>query len=234
VINNNDQCIGGTSTGTLLFQTLSGGSVVSEVPLPSPFPGGWQQANAISDAPMVAGMAAAANQFQVPMVWYRSATGAWRTLQRAFPGSDNMGQANDISEPDAAGQVWVSGFTENTNARRGEQAAHAVRWMLESDAAGGWQVVSTEILNAGGKGSTDAWARAVNNSGDVVGNAGSSFSPFAGDPVKWLATGGIELLPELRGGASGRAVDINSQASIVGAVWDQGNRCDRAAIWRLR
>jgi hypothetical protein len=71
---------------------------------------------------------------------------------------------------------------------------------------------------------------ATSVAGDVVGHVGAAVSE--GKPVKWLAGGGVEELPALKGGATGRAVDINAQGWIVGAVWDNGSRCDRAAIWR--
>jgi hypothetical protein len=75
-------------------------------------------------------------------------------------------------------------------------------------------------------------ARVVNDGGDAVGNLGAFFN--TGDPVKWPAIGGTETLPTPSGGASGRASDINNQGWIVGAEFDNTNRCDRAAIWRQR
>lgn len=72
----------------------------------------------------------------------------------------------------------------------------------------------------------------VNDGGDAVGSSGPYFD--SGDPVKWPVGGGIEVLPAPRGGASGPAMDINKQGWIVGAVWDNGNKCDCAAIWRLQ
>ena len=88
------------------------------------------------------------------------------------------------------------------------------------------------MLIAAGARPTSAWARVVNDRGDAVGNLGPFFS--TGDPVEWPAIGGTETLPTPSGGASGRASDINNQGWIVGAVFDNTNRCDRAAIWRQR
>jgi hypothetical protein len=71
----------------------------------------------------------------------------------------------------------------------------------------------------------------VNDGGDAIGSSGPYFD--SGDPVKW-PVGGIEVLPAPSGGASGPAMDINKQGWIVGAVFDNTNRCNRAAIWRQR
>ena len=76
-----------------------------------------------------------------------------------------------------------------------------------------------------------AWAKAVNNAGDIVGTAGEFLD--SGSPFKWPIGGGIERLPVSNGGAQGHAMDINNQGWIVGAVWDNSNNCDRAAIWQL-
>ena len=225
-VNDNDQCVGRTDSGRLVVQTLSGGTVVNEELLPSLHPGGFELASAISDAPMVAGSALGENSSN-PVIWYRSATGSWVILPLGFPGSDNIGQAKDVSEPDAAGRVRVSGFTGVSGSRGGYRA---VRWTLEPDGLDGWRVVSTEALEyaqLGGAQRLDAWGRAVNVSGDVVGHSGKQ-------AVKWPVLGGVETLPTASGGASGRAMDINRLGSIVGAVWDQKTQCDRAAIWRQR
>jgi probable HAF family extracellular repeat protein len=229
-INNNDQCVHRTSAGVLSIQRLSGGVAVDEALLPSLRTGGSSYAYGISDAPMVAGTSTGEIQFQVPVAWYRDATGTWAVIPLAFPGTDNFGRANDISEPDGAGRVRVVGWTEDAYATRSARATHAVRWTLEPDAAGGWRLVSTQVLPIPSKRSTNAWAAAVNPWGDVVGISGPYVD--SSDPVKWAVGGGVETLPNSTGGSRGRAVDINSQGWIVGAVWDSKNNCDRAAIWR--
>jgi uncharacterized membrane protein len=88
------------------------------------------------------------------------------------------------------------------------------------------------VLPYSAKRSTNAWAAAVNSLGDAVGISGPYVD--SSDPVKWAVGGGVETLPNSTGGSQGRAVDINSQGWIVGAIWDSRNKCDRAAIWRLQ
>jgi uncharacterized membrane protein len=231
LINNNDQCVGRTSTNTLSVQTLSGGAVVNEEPLP-PYPGGNSWAYAINDAAMVAGAVSAG--MQEPAVWYRHATRGWVVLQLGFPGTDNMGRATDISEPDATGRIRVTGYTMDTNicCSPGSRREAAVRWTLQADGVGGWQVVAAEALGSvTTKGrTTNSWGRAVNNAGNVAGHAGEYFE--SGSAATWPVGSGMETLPALNGGTQSRAVDINNLGWIVGTVWDNGNNCDRAAIWR--
>jgi probable HAF family extracellular repeat protein len=230
VINNNDECVAKTSGG-LVVQKLSGGVTVDLAYLPPLLAGGTSVAYGISDASMVAGWSKGENQHTAPVVWYRDATGTWTTLRLTYPGTDNRGMALDISEPDGSGRVRVSGFTEDINARC--CASHPVRWTLEGDGSGGWRVAAIEALPPAGTGqSTNGWAVAVNTSGDVAGNSGAYMD--ASNPVKWAISGGVETLPNSTGGAQGRAVAINDQGWIVGAVWDSKNNCDRAAIWRQR
>ena len=232
LINNNDQCVARTSNG-LSVQTLSGGAVVNEVPLPSLYADGVNTANAISDAPMVAGFAAevlerfpdgsASLGWPKPVVWYRRATGTWVVLQLGFPSTDFRAFATDIGNPDAAGRVRVTGYTESTSRRT---YIRAVRWTLETDGSGGWRVASTEVLANG----ANVWPGAVNNGGTIVGVAGSYLD--SGSPFTWFASGEMQSLPSLGMSGKGRAIDINSTGWIVGAVWDNTNKCDRAAIWR--
>ena len=231
LINNNDRCVRQTSAG-LLVQTLSGGTVVSEELLPLVFPGGYQQANAISDAPMVAGHAG--GNMSEPVIWYRNATGTWVALRVGLPSTDTRGWATDIGEPDAAGRVRVSGYAENTAASKSELVPHAVRWTLEVDGAGAWRVASIEVLPTAGQSGPypGSFAIAVNDAGDAVGSSDGTIS--SGHPVKWPVGGGIDALPSPSSRATGRAVAINSQGWIVGAVFDNTNKCDRAAIWRQR
>ena len=241
VINNNEQCVVRTSSG-LLVQTLSGGTVSNSVPLPSLYPDGSYVANAISDAPMVAGVASAVLERRAdgsaslgpsqPVVWYRRTTGAWAILQLGFPSTDLRAVATDISEPDATGRVRVTGYTEY--AARRQYSVRAMRWTLEADGSGGWRVASSEVLGSGSQTGQTAhgWPTAVNSSGDIVGMSGQYVETSA--PVMWPMSGGMGLLPVPGGGAQGRAMDINNAGWIVGAVWDSKNNCDRAAIWRLR
>ncbi|HMI55030.1 MAG TPA: IPT/TIG domain-containing protein [Gemmatimonadaceae bacterium] len=231
VINNNDECVRRTSDGVLVFQRLSGAVAVDEAYLPHLLPGGLSVAYGISDASMVAGWSKDENQHNAPVVWYRDATGTWTTLRLTFLATDKRGMALDISEPDGSGRVRVSGFTEEIDPRC--CTSHPVRWTLEGDGAGGWRVAATEALPPAGSGqSTSGWAVAVNTSGDVAGNSGPYMD--SSNPVKWAVSGGVETLPNSTGGAQGRAVAINDQGWIVGAVWDSKNNCDRAAIWRQR
>jgi probable HAF family extracellular repeat protein len=230
LINDNDQCVKAVSTseinGThLLVQTLSGTTAVTTEPLPSLQAGGWEFAYSISNASMVAGQASS-NGSSVPVTWYRRANGSWVLLPLGMPGSDNVGRALGISEPDATGRVYVSGATGVVGGR----SEHAVRWTLEPDGLGGLRVVSLlalEYATGGGTFRTYAIGWAVNESGDVAGQSGNN-------AVRWPPLGGVETLPTGTPGASGRALDINSQGWIVGAVWDQQSGCDRAVIWRLR
>ncbi|HET9512518.1 MAG TPA: hypothetical protein VFO95_01215, partial [Gemmatimonadales bacterium] len=114
-------------------------------------------------------------------------------------------------------------------------SVRAIRWILQSDGLGGWQVVSTDVLGDVGTGRTTVhvWPGAVSQAGDVVGVAGAYI--MDGYPVKWSAfESAFQKLPLPRGGAQGRAMDINNLGWIAGAVWDEANKCDRAAIWRLR
>ena len=228
LINNNDECVGKTSGG-LVVQKLSGGSVVEQSYLPHLLAGGSSVAYGISDASMVAGWSKAETGHNVPVVWYRDATGTWTVLRLALAGTDARGWALDISKPDGNGRIRVSGYTEAIEPTC--CADHPVRWTLEGDGAGGWRVMATEALAAAGTGrSTKGWGVAVNTSGDVVGNSGAYMD--SSSPVKWAITGGVEVLPNSVGSSQGRAVDINNQGWIVGAVYDSKNNCDRAAIWR--
>lgn len=234
VINNNDHCVGRTATPSFapVVQTLSGGSVISTEPLPSVFPGGSNRANAISDTRMVAGSANAPGSLSQPVVWYRPVTGAWVALRLGIPSPNTWGVANDISEPDVAGRVRVTGYADQGQVgQRVTSAPRAVRWTLQADASGAWQVVSIEVLPSSTTGKyPGAWGVAVNNAGDAVGIADGGI--MDGAPAKWPAGGGRQSLPVLGNGGKGRAVAINSQGWIVGAVWDNVNNCDRAAIWR--
>jgi len=226
-INNNNQCVRRASDSRhLLVQTLSGAAVVGEEPLPSLDPGGTDVAFSISDAAMVAGNEGIGGLAEA-VIWYRGVAGAWVILRLGFPGSDNIGAALDVSEPDASGRVWVSGYSGISGARGGYRA---VRWAVQADGSGGWRVASIAPLpyaKVAGPQSSDAWGTAVNNAGDVVGFSGNQ-------PVKWPLGGGVQALPVPRGGSSGRAMDINSPGFVVGAVWDRSSGCDRGAIWRLR
>ena len=230
LINNNDQCVGLNSNFEPVVQTLSGTSVVDEESLPAPFAGGRYWAFAISDAGMIGGAASAPDQFELPVLWYRNGIGAWAVLRLPLAGSDTRGRIRDISEPDGTGRVRATGYTES-GTNQANTVTHGVRWTLQPDGSGGWRVAITEVLGTTTGGDRNAaWARAVNTRGDVVGNFGSHFD--SGDPLKWPAEGGSEPLPSLGGGGSGRAVAINDQGWIVGAVWDRANKCDRGAIWR--
>jgi len=231
LINNNNQCVKNQG-GTLLVQTISGGAVTSQETLPSVFPGGFNLGNAISDASLVAGQGSATGIFRVPVVWYRDATGSWTFLRLSFPGTDNVGTATDVGDPDASGRVRVSGFTYSSG-RNSEH--HAVRWTLEPDGSGGWRVASLEQLpvTTGGQ-SVGSFAFAVNVHGAAVGI--SSGYQSGGTPGLWPVTGGLHKLPASAGGGGGdgKAVDINRDGWIIGSVYDQANKCDRAAIWRLK
>jgi hypothetical protein len=184
---------------------------------------------------MVAGAVSAGKQ--EPAVWYRHATRGWVVLLLGYPGTDNTGRATDISDPDATGRIRVTGYTMETTvccSHTSTRREAAVRWMLQVDGVGGWRVMSTEALGSvtqNGR-TTNSWGRAVNNAGNVVGHAGEYFE--SGSAVTWPVGSAMETLPALRGGTQGRAVDINNLGWIVGAVWDSGAKCDRAAIWRLR
>jgi uncharacterized membrane protein len=169
------------------------------------------------------------------VIWYRNATGAWTALRLGFPGSDNMGRATDIADPDAAGNVRVTGFTQDMSlcCRNNSPREHAVLWTLQADGFGGLHVVSIQVLGGVTQGpTTNSWGRAVNRDGRVVGHSGQYFN--TGIPVTWPIDAGMQSLPTPGGGSSGRAVDVNNQGWIVGAVFDQSNKCDRAAIWRQR
>jgi hypothetical protein len=206
---------------------------------------GLSRAYAISDIAMVAGYSAEVLEqtgeasFRTgspqPVVWYRRSTGVWAILPLGFPSTDLRAWATDISSPDGSGRVWVTGYTEYWGSSYRTSAVRAIRWMLRADGLGGWQVVSTGVLgDVGQRGPTvHVWGGAVNQAGDVVGVAGAYLSE--GYPVKWSAfENAFQELPLPQGGARGRAMDINNLGWIAGAVWDEANKCDRAAIWRLR
>jgi len=242
LINNNDLCVNRKSF-SLAVQTIAGGAVVSEEPLPSLYADGSDWANAISDAPMVAGVSYEVlerfDEFSArtgpaqPVVWYRDGTGTWVILPLGFPSSDLRAWATDISEPDAAGRVRVTGFTEFWDGAQKRNWIRAVRWTLQADGLGGWKVSSMEVLPGSGRGgrTVHGWAKAVNNAGDIVGTAGAFLD--TGIPVKWPAGGGIEQLPVEKGGVMGHAMDINNLGWVVGAIWDKSSNCERASIWRL-
>ncbi|MGH7584626.1 MAG: hypothetical protein ACREMH_00090 [Gemmatimonadales bacterium] len=227
LVNNNDQCMG----PGLVVQTLSGGAVVNEEPLPRLVAGGSHQAFAISDAPMVVGIAFGNEQPPEPVLWFRRSTGAWEILRLGFPSTGRFAYASDVGEPDAAGRVRVAGYVQEGNDRR-DSSVRALRWTLEPDGLGGWRVVSTEVIASTVQqmGQSNAWAGAINDAGDMVGIAGSHTE--SGLPMKWPAGGETEVLPVVGGGGKGSAMAINSHGLIVGAVWDRGHQCNRAAVWR--
>jgi hypothetical protein len=233
-INNLDQCVGWNAAGSVVVQTLSGGTVMTEEVLPQVFPDGFQQAKGINDLAMVVGDAYGPTA--EPVVWYRNSSGTWVALRLGLPIRDDRGWGFDISEPDESGRVLVSGTTEDTHHRVTQQA---VRWTLEPDGNGGWRVATLELLPTAGYGSffRGAFATAINSAGQIVGTSGGTVE--SGLPVLWPAAGGIQTLPTpSRGGGGqgggGRAADINSHGLIVGAVWDDPTLGDRAAVWRLR
>ncbi|HSE27091.1 MAG TPA: hypothetical protein VLA95_02585 [Gemmatimonadales bacterium] len=230
LVNNREQCVGRplSGTGQLAVQTLSGGAVVHEEPLPAPIPGGSITAYAINDAPMVAGSAQASGSFSEPVAWYRDAAGAWVALRLGVPSGYLFAIAVDVGAPDGAGRVRVSGYAAHDGISRRAKYNRPVRWTLQADGTGTWRLASTEVIevDAGSSG----WAGAVNSGGDMVGVAGDYLD--SGYPVKWPIVGGVEALPIFGGGAEGRAADINSNGWIVGSVWDKANACDRAAVWR--
>lgn len=234
LVNNNEQCVGRTasSSGQLVVQMLSGGSVASEEQLPPLVSGGSVSASAISDAPMVAGVAQGGGAFSEPVVWYRGGGGAWMVLRLGVPGGYLFARAVDIGAPDGTGLVRVSGWAQHDGKSRRDKYVRPVRWTLQADGLGGWRVASLEVIE-GALQTADAssgWASAVNTAGDMVGVAGENV--YSGSPIKWLATGGFEELQVFGGGAEGRAMDINGNGWIVGSVWDKANACDRAAVWR--
>ena len=233
LINNRDQCVKRVS-GSLVIQTLSGGTIAAQEVIPRPGAEASLQASSINDVPMIAGQVF--TTFIDPTVWYRNLAGVWTAIQLGFPGRDDWGWAYDISEPDASGRVLVSGTTMDVH-HRGTQ--HAVRWTLEPDGNGGWRVASLEQLPTAGYGSffRGAFGTAINRAGQIVGTSGGTVE--SGLPVLWPSAGGIQTLPiPSRGGGGqgggGRAADINSHGLIVGAVWDDPTLGDRAAVWRLR
>lgn len=231
-INERDECVVRTATG-LVLQTLAGTGVASVEAIPSPFPGSSPpEGYGLNNVSMVAGWAVetvGTVSKRMPVVWYRDGAGGWTHLLLPLAPGDLRGFVTDIGDPDGADLVRATGVTEGGSGTR-DDVGHAVRWTLRGDGAGGWEIASTEVLPAGRNGSFKGWGLATSVAGDVVGHVGA----FAanGTPVKWLAGGGVEELPALKPGAPGRAVDINGQGWIVGAVWDGGSRCDRAAIWR--
>jgi probable HAF family extracellular repeat protein len=238
LINNNDQCVKHNGL-SLAVQTISGAAVVNEVPLPSLYSDGVDHANAISDALMVAGFSGevierypdggVTSTMPEPVVWYRRSTGVWTVLRLGFPSTDVRAFATDIGEPDAAGRVRVTGYTEASAGSWRRASLRAVRWTLQGDGLGGWQVVSMEVLESGGP-ELKVWPIAVNTTGEIVGLSGDYVEN--GSPFKWSLGGVLEALPVPSGGNHGRAMDINDQGWIVGAVWDNVTGCDRAAIWR--
>jgi probable HAF family extracellular repeat protein len=232
-INERDECVAHTASG-LVLQTLSGTGVANTEVIPSPFTGSFRpQAYALNNVSMVAGSAiktVGTVSQGMPVVWYRDGRGGWTALVLPLAAGDLRGFVTDIGDPDGAGLVRATGVTEGGYSTA-DYVGHGVRWTLRSTGAGGWEIASTEVLPTGGdKGRLRGWGMATSVAGDVVGHVGAAVSE--GKPVKWLAGGGVEELPALKGGATGRAVDINAQGWIVGAVWDNGSRCDRAAIWR--
>jgi probable HAF family extracellular repeat protein len=232
-INERDECLVRTDAG-LVLQTLSGTAVASVEAIPSPFPGSSRpEGFGLNNVSMVAGWASetvgTAGE-RKPVVWYRDGVGGWTHLLLPLLPGDLRGFATDIGDPDGAGLVRATGVTEGGSSTA-DYVGHAVRWTLRGDGAGGWEIASTEVLPTGGRsGRVQSWSLATSVAGDVVGHVGA----FAanGTPAKWPAGGGVEELPALKGGAPGRAVDINGEGWVVGAVWDAGSRCDRAAIWR--
>ena len=224
LVNDSEQCVAGR-----VVRTLSGGAVVSEELLPPLVPGGTASAFAISNAPMVAGVATDLAGTRQPVLWYRRSNGTWDVLPLGLPSTDVFAHALDVGEPDAAGRVFVSGYSQMAGTR---QPIRALRWTLESDGLGGWGVVSTEIFESPiqQRGQANAWGVGINDAGDMVGIAGGYVE--SGSPIKWAADGSFEVLPVSTGTAQGIAVAINNNGWIVGSVWDPRNACDRAAVWR--
>jgi probable HAF family extracellular repeat protein len=243
LINDNDECVQRRSF-SLVVQTISGTSVVSETILPSPYADGSDVANAINDAPMVAGYSSEVLErlspesarlgHAQPVVWYRRTNGAWAYVLLGIPDNDLRAWATDLGNPDAGGRVRVVGFSEDwSSGLRNRNVIRAVRWTLQSDGAGGWEVAATEVLESARRGwrAGHAWPASVNDAGDVVGTAGAFLAE--GSPVKWPIESGIQMLPVGKGGIQGRALDINNHGWIVGSIWDNSSNCTRASAWRL-
>jgi hypothetical protein len=181
---------------------------------------------------MVVGTAHGEGQPPEPVLWYRRPTGVWEILRLGFPSTGLFAIASDVGEPDAFGRVRVAGYVQEGTDRQ-DSSVRALRWTLEPDGLGGWRVVSTEVIASTVQqmGQSNAWVGAINEAGDMVGIAGSHTE--SGLPMKWPAEGGTEVLPVVGGGrGKGSAMAINSHGLIVGAVWDRGNQCNRAAVWR--
>ena len=233
LINNNEQCLARGPDGRLAFQTLSGGSVAAQELLPKAgASGGSDQAYGLSDAGMVAGFATSgtgSSGILEAIVWYRRA-GGWSFLRLPLPATYEWGRATDLSAPDAAGRVRVSGFIEDVAPRIGDM--QPVRWTLVPDGLGGWTVSPPELLEAPSTGHLykGGVAIAISPSGQAVGKFGRYAD--AGLPAFWPIGGPVEQLPGLVSNGEGRGNDINSQGWIVGAVFDPANGCERAAIWR--
>jgi hypothetical protein len=219
-VNDNYQCVGRTASSQLAVQTLNGGAVVNSQTLPKLDPAGNELAYEISNAPMVAGHATSGGQTR-PVIWHRNPAGAWVILSLTLPATYSFGSALDISEPDAAGRVRVSGRAAGTG-----RGYSALRWTLEPDGLGGLRVTSTQLLDAGKGSRSDSWGEAVDAVGDVAGHLNIQ-------PVFWPVGGGKQVLPMPSGGNYGRAFDMNDNGWIVGWVFDRASNCDRAAVWRL-
>jgi probable HAF family extracellular repeat protein len=207
---------------------LTGGSAVREALPPSSPPPAVVSAWSINDAGVVAGQSTAndGSGTAEALVWFRDRSGAWRVLRLGALPSHDISFARDIGEIDAAERIRVVGSSGRAG-RRGS-GYRPVRWTLESDGAGGWQVAETEALQLPRR-FPDAQASAVNTAGEVVGYYLNR--RIAYDAAKWLTTGSLETLPSPSVGAA-RARDIDDAGRIVGSVWDDATGTERAALWR--
>jgi probable HAF family extracellular repeat protein len=210
--------------------SLTGGSAIGEALSPVSPPPAVVSAWAINDAGVVAGQSTAndGSGTAEALVWFRDQSGTWRALGLGALPSDQISFAREIGDIDAAGRLRVVGSA----ARAGQRGSgyQPVRWTLESDGAGGWQVAGMEALQLPSR-LPDAQALAVNTAGEVVGYYIDRRIVY--DAAKWLITGSLETLPSPSVGAA-RARDIDDAGRIVGSVWDDATGTERAALWRLQ
>jgi probable HAF family extracellular repeat protein len=126
-----------------------------------------------------------------------------------FSGKEG-GQAEDVND---AGQVV--GYTENQY----YQPLRAFLWTPAQPRG-----TTGTVQDLGTLGGSTAMAKAINNSGHVVGNTGTG-------PFLWTQSGGMQSLGLAPGWTSGSAQDINESGQVAGMVQTEVGQ--RAAIWTV-
>lgn len=208
-INNLGQVIGTqccTNSREVVVWTVQG-TAITRRRLPMPSTIGWGEA--INDSGLAVG-----HSGNEAVLWIPDGAGGWTMMTlRPLPDA-TVTKAYAIGQIDATGRVRVSGVSWVANDYQ------AVRWTLERDGTGRWQVVSLEDLGAPGLG------LGINTRGDVAGSNGNGWA------MLWIMGAPPERLPSRAGMNWAEARAINESRWIAGRASSPKTGVERAVLWR--